>query len=75
MYKQDCELGYILPTAMLVFHHQEEGSNLPTHPIPKAPCKAVKQWRAAGERIILFMDHNKHVIKRNLGQELVDRRG
>ncbi len=24
--------------------------------------KQVKEWQAAGDRIILFMDHNEHVI-------------
>jgi hypothetical protein len=37
--------------------------------------KWIKEWREAGERIILFMDHNKHVIKGPLGRELADKKG
>jgi hypothetical protein len=37
--------------------------------------KQIKQWRAAGERIVLFMDHNKQVIKGNLGHKLADKEG
>jgi hypothetical protein len=39
----------------------------------KSLVKQLKQWRAAGDRIVLFMDHNKHVIKGNLGKVLADR--
>ncbi len=37
--------------------------------------KQIKQWHAAGERNILFMDHNKHIIEGNFGQELADKEG
>jgi hypothetical protein len=37
--------------------------------------KQIKEWRKAGERIILFMDHNKHVINGPLGIELADKEG
>jgi hypothetical protein len=37
--------------------------------------KQIKEWRAAGDRIILFMDHNKHVINRPLGKDLADKEG
>ncbi len=35
--------------------------------------KQIKQWRAAGDRIILFMDHNKHMINGPLGKALADK--
>jgi hypothetical protein len=37
--------------------------------------KQIKEWRKAGERIILFMDHNKNVINGPLGKELADKEG
>jgi hypothetical protein len=37
--------------------------------------KQIKEWRKAGERIILFMDHNKHVINGPLGKELANKEG
>jgi hypothetical protein len=37
--------------------------------------KQIKQWQAAGDRIILFMDHNKHVINGALGRALADKEG
>jgi hypothetical protein len=37
--------------------------------------KHIKQWRASRERIVLFMDHNKHVIKGPLGKALTNKDG
>jgi hypothetical protein len=37
--------------------------------------KQIKQWCAAGDRIIFFMDHNKHVINGLLGKALADKEG
>jgi hypothetical protein len=37
--------------------------------------KQIKQWHAAGDRIILFMDHNRHVINKPLGKALADKEG
>jgi hypothetical protein len=37
--------------------------------------KQIKDWHAAGDRIILFMDHNKHVINGQLGKALADKEG
>ncbi len=37
--------------------------------------KQLTQWRAGGERIVLFMDHNEHIIKGALGKALVDKDG
>ena len=36
---------------------------------------AIAKWRAAGERIVLFMDHNKHVYDGMLSKALSDREG
>jgi len=33
----------------------------------------IKQWRVAGERIVLFMDHNEHVIDGCLGKALANK--
>ncbi len=33
----------------------------------------IKQWRASGERIVLFMDHNEHVIEGSLGKALANK--
>jgi hypothetical protein len=35
--------------------------------------KQLQQWQEAGEKIILFMDHNEHVTKGALGKALGDR--
>ncbi len=37
--------------------------------------KQIKDWQATGDRIILFMDHNKHVINGPLGRDLADKEG
>jgi hypothetical protein len=37
--------------------------------------KQLKEWQAAGDKIILFTDHNKHVTKGALGKTLGDRDG
>ena len=37
--------------------------------------KQINEWHAAGEKIILFMDHNKHVINGKLGKALADKEG
>ncbi len=34
---------------------------------------AIAKWRDAGEQIVLFMDHNKHVYNGVLGKALSDR--
>ncbi len=36
---------------------------------------AIDKWRRAGERIILFMDHNEHVYDGTLGKALSNREG
>ncbi len=36
---------------------------------------AILKWRAAGEKIVLFMDHNEHVYDGALGKALCDREG
>ena len=36
---------------------------------------AIAKWRAAGERIVLFMDHNEHVYDGMIGKALSDREG
>jgi hypothetical protein len=35
--------------------------------------KRIKKWQESGDKIILFMDHNKHVIKGPMGKDLGDR--
>jgi hypothetical protein len=37
--------------------------------------KQLQQWQAAGEKIVLFMDHNKHMIDGAIGIALTDRDG
>jgi hypothetical protein len=37
--------------------------------------RQIKQWRVSGDRIILFMDHNEHVINGPIGKELGDKDG
>ncbi len=36
---------------------------------------AIRKWRAVGERIVLFMDHNEHVYDSSLDKALSDREG
>ncbi len=37
--------------------------------------KQIKDWQGTEDRIILFIDHNKHVINKPLGRDLADREG
>ncbi len=37
--------------------------------------KLIRQWRADGDRIVLFMDHNEHTIDGHLGKALADTDG
>jgi hypothetical protein len=37
--------------------------------------KQIKEWQLKGDRIILFMDHNEHVINSQLGKALADKDG
>ncbi len=37
--------------------------------------KQLKSWREAGNKIILFMDHNEHATNGPLGKELSDKNG
>jgi hypothetical protein len=37
--------------------------------------RKIKQWQASGDRIILCMDHNEHVINGPIGKELGDKDG
>jgi hypothetical protein len=37
--------------------------------------KQLKKWRAEGDRIILFMDHNEHEYNRALGKTLSNSTG
>jgi hypothetical protein len=37
--------------------------------------KQIKEWRAEGDRIILFLDHNEHVTNGPLGRSLADKDG
>ena len=41
----------------------------------KLLVKKIKQWQAKGDRIILFVDHNEHVINKALGRALSDIEG
>jgi hypothetical protein len=41
----------------------------------KQLVRQIKQWRASGDRIILFMDHNEHVTNGPIGKELGDKEG
>jgi hypothetical protein len=38
-------------------------------------AKQIKEWPVAGDRIILFMDHNEHMINGPLGKMLADKEG
>ncbi len=37
--------------------------------------KQIREWQTIGNRIILFMDHNEHVINGQLGKALADKDG
>ncbi len=37
--------------------------------------KQIRKWRAEGDRIVLFMDHNEHVYDGALGKALSDSEG
>ncbi len=73
--EQEGELGHNVPTAAKIFHPREEGSNLPSCFIRNHLIKQIKEWRVAGDRIILFMDHSKHAINGQLEKALADKEG
>jgi hypothetical protein len=37
--------------------------------------KQLRPWRASGDRIVLFIDHNEHMIEGKLGKALADKEG
>ena len=39
----------------------------------KQLTKQIQEWRAGGDQIILFMDHNEHILNGQLGKELADK--
>jgi hypothetical protein len=41
----------------------------------KQLTKQITEWHMGGDRIILFMDHNEHVINGPLGKALADKDG
>ena len=59
---------------MEVLHHAEKGPHLSTL-FRRDLIKQIKLWRETGDKIILFMDHNKHATKGPLGKELSNRNG
>ena len=75
MQKQGSKLRNDISAATAVLHHEEERPHLSTENILAQSDKADKTWRESGDRIILFMDHNKHVTNGPLGRELGDNNG
>jgi hypothetical protein len=59
----------------VVLHHKEERPHLSMDNILAQSDKADKTWWESGDRIILFMDHNKHVTNGPLGRVLGDNNG
>jgi hypothetical protein len=57
------------------FITKKKDLNCPLMLFQKHLVKQIKQWRAAGNRRILFMDHNKIVVTGALGTVLSDKDG
>jgi hypothetical protein len=45
---------------------------MPQQAFPITPCSSIEKWCRKGDRIILFMDHNKHTYDGPLGRALSD---
>jgi hypothetical protein len=60
---------------MLILHYGKKYLTCPLILLRKHLIKHIKQWHASGERIVLFMDHNKHVIEGPLGKALANKDG
>ncbi len=59
----------------MILHYGKKDLTCPLILFCKHLIKHIKQWRASGERIVLFMDHNEHVIKGPLGKALPNKDG
>jgi hypothetical protein len=73
--KQKRQFRHIIPATTPVLHHKEERLTCLLILFRRDLIKQLKEWQMAGDRIILFMDHNKHVTKGALGKALGDRDG
>ena len=59
----------------MILHYKKKDLTCPLILFRKHLIKHIKQWHASGERIVLFMDHNKHVIKGPLEKALTNKDG
>jgi hypothetical protein len=57
------------------FISRKKDLTCPLIPFRRDLIKQLQQWQEAGEKIILFMDHNEHVTKGALGKALGEREG
>jgi hypothetical protein len=57
------------------FITKKKGLTCPLILFQKHLVKQLREWRASGEKIVLFMDHNEHVIEGQLGKALADKDG
>jgi hypothetical protein len=72
---RNVNLGTTYQQQQRYFITKKKDLTCPLIPFRNHLIKQMKEWRAAGDRIILFMDHNKHVINGQLGKALADKEG
>jgi hypothetical protein len=59
----------------LILHYGKKDLTCPLILFREHLIKHIKQWRASGERIVLFMDHNEHMIEGPLRKALANKDG
>jgi hypothetical protein len=75
MQKQNLNSGTTYQQQRRYFITRKKDLTCPLTLFPKYLLKQIKLWRTAGDRIILFMDHNKHVVTGALGKALSNKDG
>jgi hypothetical protein len=75
MQKQDCQFRNNIPATAKVLHHEKKDLTCPHVLFWQDLIKRIKRWQETGARIILFIDHNKHVTNGPLGKQLGDKNG
>jgi hypothetical protein len=73
--KWEGQLRYVVSTATLALHRRRKDITCPRTLFRQHLTAAITKWRAPGERIVLFMDHNEHAYDGMLGRALSNREG
>jgi hypothetical protein len=73
--EKECEFGNNISATLTIFCHKKKYLTCPLVLFQKHLVKQIKDWQATGDRIILFMDHNEHMINEPLGRDLAGKEG